>query len=159
MPKLLNNNKLELSVGLPIALVVTFLWTGFVVAISFMEAWLKFQAPGITLGLGLGIGRLVFGALNKVEWLLAMAIMLNLFISKPAWSKKFIPLSVVFIVLMIQTSWLLPALDIRAEKVINNIQVTDSSLHFYYVGLEGLKVICLSIFGLSLFNKKLISNE
>lgn len=37
---------------------------GAIVAISFLEAPLKFLAPGITIPLGLGIGRLVFTALN-----------------------------------------------------------------------------------------------
>lgn len=36
----------------PITSMCIFLWIGFVLAISFMEAWLKFQAPGITLALG-----------------------------------------------------------------------------------------------------------
>jgi len=61
----------------PISLIATFLWIGFVGAISFMEAWLKFRAEGITMPLGLSIGRLVFDALNKVEWVLAIAILLN----------------------------------------------------------------------------------
>ena len=43
------------------------LWIGMIVAISFLEAPLKFQAEGITIPLGLGIGRLVFMALNIVE--------------------------------------------------------------------------------------------
>ena len=43
-----------------------FLWIGFVGAISFMEAWLKFKAPGVTMPIGLGIGKLVFNALNKM---------------------------------------------------------------------------------------------
>ena len=38
---------------------VPILWFGLVAAISFIEAPLKFQAPGITIPLGLGIGRLV----------------------------------------------------------------------------------------------------
>jgi len=41
-----------------------FVWLGMVVAISFVETPLKFRAPGITVPLGLGIGRLVFRALN-----------------------------------------------------------------------------------------------
>jgi hypothetical protein len=45
-----------------LALAVPFLWLGMVLAISFLEAPLKFRAPGITLALGLGIGRLVFRA-------------------------------------------------------------------------------------------------
>ena len=40
------------------------LLVGMILAISFLEAPLKFQAPGITIPLGLGIGRLVFTALN-----------------------------------------------------------------------------------------------
>ena len=39
---------------------VTFLWLGMVLAISFLEAPLKFRAPGVTVPIGLGIGRLVF---------------------------------------------------------------------------------------------------
>lgn len=58
----------------PIALVCVFVWVGFVCAISFMEAWLKFRAEGVTLPIGLGIGRLVFQALNRVEWVLAAAV-------------------------------------------------------------------------------------
>ena len=46
---------------------VPFIWFGMVLAISFLEAPLKFQAPGITIPLGLGIGQLVFFALNKIE--------------------------------------------------------------------------------------------
>lgn len=36
------------------------LWLGLVIGISFIEAPLKFTALGITIPLGLGIGRLVF---------------------------------------------------------------------------------------------------
>jgi len=38
----------------------TFVWLGMVLAISFLEAPLKFRAPGVTLQIGLGIGRVVF---------------------------------------------------------------------------------------------------
>ena len=37
-------------------------WLGMVLAISFLEAPLKFRAPGVTLALGLSIGRVVYGA-------------------------------------------------------------------------------------------------
>ena len=50
-----------------ILIVTPILWLGFVLSISFMEAWLKFQAEGVTQIIGLSIGRLVFNALNKVE--------------------------------------------------------------------------------------------
>src|SRR5690554_1127105 len=88
----------------PVTLIVVFVWIGFVCAISFMEAWLKFRAPGIILALGLGIGRLVFAALNKVEWVLVIAAFAGMLLSRQRVSTfsglgLFIPL----ILLCIQT--------------------------------------------------------
>lgn len=138
----------------PVALIAVFLWIGFVCAISFMEAWLKFRAPGITLSLGLGIGRVVFRALNKVEWVFAIVAALDLFSggaeSIVRWQNllHFSPV----VVLIIQTLWLLPALDSRAEKHIRGEDTPPSHLHFYYVGLEFAKVASLGIFGITLLN-------
>jgi len=52
---------------LAVAVAAVFVWLGMVLAISFLEAPLKFRAPGVTIQLGLGIGRLVFRALNICE--------------------------------------------------------------------------------------------
>ena len=57
----------QVSTGPAIAVALTFVWLGMVLAISFLEAPLKFRAPNVTLQIGLGIGRLVFRALNTVE--------------------------------------------------------------------------------------------
>ncbi|REG90346.1 hypothetical protein [Algoriphagus antarcticus] len=133
----------------PLSLISTFLWIGFVCAISFMEAWLKFQAPGITVALGLGIGRLVFYALNKVEWVFAIAILLSSIIAKERLlSFKTIPFAIPLLFLLIQTFWLLPALDARAELIIHVHDLPSSNLHFYYVGMEIIKVSTLIIFGI-----------
>ncbi|MEP0711002.1 hypothetical protein [Algoriphagus sp.] len=133
----------------PIALMSTFLWVGFVCAISFMEAWLKFKAPGITIPLGLGIGRLVFGALNKVEWVFALAILISGIMGRENWLKLlnlayFIPL----LILLLQTFWLLPALDARAEIIIHIHDLKPSNHHLYYVIMEVIKVFTLTLFGI-----------
>jgi len=139
-------------VKMPIALIVTFLWIGFVCAISFMEAWLKFKAPGITVPLGLGIGRLVFDVLNKVEWVFAIAILLNIILSKSTFfSVNNLLYIIPLILLFTQTIWLLPALDARAEMHIQGQIPPPSNLHFYYIGIEIIKVTCLTIFGITLF--------
>lgn len=136
----------------PISLISTFSWIGFVCAISFMEAWLKFRAPGITVPLGLGIGRLVFDALNKIEWVFAIAILVSRIITRENWlSTKFIAFAISILLLIIQTIWLLPELDARAELVINRLDLPTSNLHFYYVGMEIIKVITLILFGISHF--------
>lgn len=137
----------------PILILSTFLWVGFVCAISFMEAWLKFQAPGITLSLGLGIGRLVFGALNKVEWVFAIAIIFCL-IKEGYFSFKnsLMLFAIPLLILIIQSVWLLPVLDHRAQLHIDGVAMSSSSHHIYYVAAETIKVICLLWFGLLLFN-------
>ena len=72
---IMNSTKYQLAIA------SVFIWIGFICAISFMEAWIKFQALGITLSLGLGIGRLVFQALNKVEIILSIIIIVSMLFS------------------------------------------------------------------------------
>ncbi len=142
------------SISLQVTIIAAFVWIGFVAAISFMEAWLKFQAPGVTLELGLGIGRIVFNALNTVEWVLAIIILLCLFLStevRHLFRNSFFLIPVLLIV--VQTYWLLPALDSRAALRIQGTAVASSPLHFYYVVAEAIKIVCLFTFGILLFKR------
>jgi len=137
-----------------IAISTVFLWLGFVCAISFMEAWLKFRAPGITLPLGLGIGKLVFGALNKMELIFMIITLSCLFPFRNLSKLSKILLSIVFTMLIIQTLWLLPVLVSRAESYISGIEPPASKVHLFYVISEFIKVISLFIFGFKLFSIK-----
>ncbi|MCY1516917.1 hypothetical protein D9M68_515760 [compost metagenome] len=147
------------TVKFPVALICIFTWIGFVCAISFMEAWLKFRAPGITVPLGLGIGRLVFAALNKVEWV--FAIITGFTVVK---NHKYISLSIklallsVSMILLLQTFWLLPALDHRAILLLRGEKIFASSHHIWYIIAEILKVIGLFIAGCSFFKRDLRIN-
>ena len=145
---------MKLKVEQPVAVICTFIWIGFICAISFLEAWMKFNAPGVTIPIGLGIGRLVFGALNKIEWVLTIAILVSIY-TKPAITafKTKLPLMLIVLILMLQTIWLLPALDIRAEMHINGEIVPPANLHIYYVAGEVLKVFALFLFGIKLFKE------
>ena len=139
----------------PLSIASVYLWVGFVCAISFMESWLKFKAPGVDIPTGLGIGRLVFSTLNKVEWFFAIAILFSLFISK---SNLFILQNLAFffpiLALVLQTLWLLPVLDHRAQMLIRGEEVSPSNIHFYYIVLEILKVGSLIIFSIKLFRSQ-----
>src|SRR5690606_37301219 len=70
----------DMNAGVAVAVAVIFAWLGIVIAISFIEAPLKFRAPGVTLQIGLGIGRLVFRAVNSVEVVLAVAAIVGLLV-------------------------------------------------------------------------------
>lgn len=129
---------------------LTFLWIGFVSAISFMEAWLKFRAPGVTLPVGLSIGRLIFNALNKMEWFFGLASLVLVILSGSLVISTTILLFIPIAILLLQTIWLLPAMDKRAELVISGATLSKSRLHFYYIGAELVKVILLFSFGVQL---------
>ncbi|MBL7919902.1 MAG: hypothetical protein JNJ40_06280 [Bacteroidia bacterium] len=135
-----------------ILIVITFLWIGFVSAISFMEAWLKFRAPGITLPLGLGIGRLVFGALNKVEWVFVLIIIVTIMLAQknPVNFQNLFAL-IPIVILIIQSWYALPELDARAEMHIRGWNVEPSNLHFIYVMMEFIKIFSLIIYGITSF--------
>jgi hypothetical protein len=131
-----------IAIGLP------FVWLGLVVGISFIETPLKFRAPGITTPLALGIGRLVFRALNVTELVLACVLAAILVARAPDW-----PLVLVVIVLaivLVQTLWLRPSLDARARRLIAGGELPSSSLHLLYIAFEGVKVIALPTLGAAL---------
>jgi len=143
------------TVRYPIVLIATILWIGFVCAISFMESWIKFSAPGVTIPIGVGIGQLVFSILNKVEWLFAFTIFGSLILLKGLrFSLHSLLIIITILILIIQTVHTLPAMDVRAQLQIQGQTVAPSNLHFYYVGMEIVKVFCLSIFGLTLFKQQ-----
>jgi len=126
-----------------------------------MESWLKFQAPNITTEIGLGIGKLVFGALNIMEFVFMVIITSNYIV---LFKKRKLQLSSAFLIVitivLLQTFWLLPTLSQRAELIIQNVQVQKSNFHVVYVLLEIIKTICLFYFGTNLLKTlKQNSNE
>lgn len=129
---------------------LVFLWIGFLLAISFMESWLKFDAPGVTLEIGLSIGNLVFNALNKVELTLVfLLILLSFYLGNKSFYKDIFFLIPV-VVVMIQTFVLLPQMDQRVALIVQKEVLQPSSLHYYYVGGEVLKLTSLFVLGIKL---------
>jgi hypothetical protein len=125
---------------------IPFLWMGMVLAISFMEAPLKFQAPGITVELGLGIGRIIFSTLNIIEIILAITLGLT-WLSLP-WKKKTTwYLLAVGIILLFQTTWLLPVLDQRATELLQGNPPEPAMYHTLYIVLDASKIILLALIG------------
>ncbi|MDN5216813.1 hypothetical protein QQ020_32380 [Fulvivirgaceae bacterium BMA12] len=128
----------------PLRFIASLLWLGFVMAISFMEAPLKFQAPAVSLAIGLGIGKIIFAALNKVEWVMLLIIVLS-FMMSGVTRKNWLWLGLVFIILAVQSVYLLPVLDARASMIINGGSPPQNNNHFFYIALEVLKSMLLLV--------------
>lgn len=138
-----------------IAAAVVFSWLGMVLAISFIEAPLKFQAPGITLQLGLGIGRLVFRALNAVEIALASLVLLAVAVDPPG-PAPLTALGVAIAVLITQSVLVRPRLRRRSDAVLAAAVAPAGGMrershaHYAYAGLEVIKVVALLATGIGL---------
>ena len=135
---------------------VPFVWFGAVVAISFIEAPLKFHAPGVTLPMGLGIGRLIFFTLNKIEIVLALWVLVSFLMLRPKRRSIFYLFAAVGCILVLETAWLLPVLDVRAEQVISGTAEPYSAIHVFYIIFDAIKVILLFALGLSVAKQHLI---
>lgn len=144
--------------ALVVLTMVPLMWCGMIVAISFIETPLKFRAPGMTHALGVGIGRLVFKALNFVEAALALVFV-------GAWTQRHDLVGVTAAVLMIlciaaltlQMAVLRPAMAKRtnalAATALNQAGEgpvkgkTGTLTHLAYIGSEACKVVALPIIG------------
>lgn len=137
-----------------ISISLIYIWIGLILGISFLEAWLKFQAPGVSLQVGLSIGKLVYSVLNIVEWIFAITIVIIL--SFNVQTKKVHRnwwIIAVIISLFIQSVWLLPALNNRVELYVQGVDPTPSNVHIYYVVFEIVKLVSLFLLGKNLINK------
>ena len=137
---------------LALAVAAIFVWLGMVLAISFLEAPLKFRAPGVTIQIGLGIGRIVFRALNTCEVLLAATALFAMVLGRPPVGAG-VALGVAVAALGAQVVVVRPALMRRSDAVLADAAVATSGrshAHLVYVGLEAVKVIALVAAGVLL---------
>lgn len=135
--------------GAAVAVAVTFVWLGMVGAISFLEAPLKFRAPGVTVPIGLGIGRLVFRALNIVEIVFAVVVVAAAVVSRQP-VRVIVPLGIAVVTLAAQLAVVRPALNRRSDQVLAGLDAPRSKGHYAYVGLEVVKAIALTVAGVLL---------
>ncbi|MFH9942927.1 hypothetical protein ACH4OT_26835 [Streptomyces murinus] len=132
-----------------VATAITFVWLGMVLAISFLEAPLKFRAPGVTVPVGLGIGRLVFRALNTVEAVFAVVMIVAVAVgAAPAWIIG--PTAAAAVLLLAQLAAVRPYLNRRSDRVLAGENLPRSRSHLWYVALELLKVAALLALGIGL---------
>ena len=122
--------------------VFTLLWIGFILAISFMETPLKFQAPSLTLPVDLEIGYLVFHALNATE--IGLATVITAITLLANWSRNIRLLTfLIGLLLATQTVLLYALLDARTLAIIHGTEVPEPSYHPVYITLEGVKLLLL----------------
>ena len=126
-------------------LVVPALWLGMITGISLIEAPLKFTAPGITIPLGLGIGRRVFLAMNIVEVVLALVLVRAVWrcVGRPARDRLWVLTGAAVVVLLAKVAVIRPFLNRRTDAVLAGDFGGGSLAHYIYVGAEALLILAL----------------
>lgn len=132
-----------------VAAAAVFIWLGMVLAISFLEAPLKFRAPGVDIPIGLGIGRIVFQALNRVEIGLALVALAAIVTGRPTGAVAALT-AAILVILAGQLIAVRPHLNRRTDRILAGQHPPASTLHLYYVGLEATKVLTLAALGICL---------
>ena len=133
-----------------VATAAVFIWLGMVLAISFLETPLKFRAPGVDIPVGLGIGRIVFRALNRVEIGLALITLATVVVSRPTPAVAALTAASV-VILAGQIVAIRPRLNRRTDRVLAGQNLPRSATHhLYYVGLDAAKVLILAALGICL---------
>lgn len=131
-----------ISAATAVEIAVVFVWTGMVLAISYIETPLKFRAPDVTIRIGLGIGRLVYRALNAVEAILAV-VLLCAMLEHPPGAPAATAALVAVVALAAQLGAVRPQLAKRSNAVLSGGDVPRSRAHYAYVALETVKAAAL----------------
>ncbi|MEU4317785.1 hypothetical protein AB0F85_05230 [Nocardia fluminea] len=138
-----------MSTASAVAVAVVFVWLGMVSAISFIEAPLKFRAPNVTLVIGLGIGRLIFRALNIVETVWATILVVTLLLGLPG-TDATVAVTIAVLALAVQVIVVRPQLTRRTDAVLAGLDAPRSHVHYVYIALEVVKTIALLVGGIVL---------
>ena len=137
------------DLAIRVAAAATLIWLGMVLAISFLEAPLKFRAKGLELPVGLAIGRIVFRALNIAEVVWAVVIALCLSVTGPS-GLVLVLAAVTAVLLAVQLLLVRPRLSRRSTRVLAGQGAPRSRAHLAYIGLEALKLAALVALGATL---------
>lgn len=125
---------------------LSFVWFGMTAGISLLETPVKFTAPLITREVALDVGRVVFAALNRVE-IIALILLLVLVRVSGRSRQLLVPVCLLALIVIAQTIWLLPELSERAHLIAQGLEPGPSIVHGAYSALELIKLVLLLYVG------------
>jgi hypothetical protein len=125
---------------------LSFVWFGMSAGISLLETPIKFTAPTITREIALDVGRVVFAALNKAEFIALVLLLILVRISGRA-RQLLTACFAVALIQIAQATWLLPELSARTQQIVEGIEPAPSAAHGTYAVLQLLKLALLLYIG------------
>lgn len=118
--------------------VVSLIWLGMLIGVSFFATPVKFLAPSLSLPVALDVGRQTFFWFGRIE------IVLGVLTVVAAWSAHrraaFVAALLAVAAVALQRLWLLPLLDARVEIIIGGGTPPASGWHNVYIVVELIKL-------------------
>jgi len=125
---------------------VCFTWVGMTVGISMIATPVRFTAMSITRPVALDVGRVVFAALNKAEFL-ALVLLLVIVRTSGRSRELWAWCSVLVLIVLAQGAWLIPELAARTDIILAGGEPPSSFAHAIYSTLELVKIGILLFLG------------
>ena len=125
---------------------VCFIWFGMTAGVSLLATPVRFTAATLTRPVALDVGRVVFAALNKAEFVALIILLIVVRMTGKA-KELWAFCGVLTLILMAQSVWLLPELAARTEQIIAGIEPGASIAHAAYSILELSKLLLLLYMG------------
>ncbi|MCR6639024.1 MAG: hypothetical protein NVV82_08595 [Sporocytophaga sp.] len=136
------------TVKYPIVLISVFLWIGFACALDYLEYSIVIKSIPVSTSVEIFLSDLLYNTMTNFEWFFVLLIIGTTYFTN---IEEIFPLYILFIIpfliLSIQTSRLFPGMNSVVMIGRNSYHLYSS---FFYQILEGIKVVCLLIFGLKL---------
>lgn len=128
------------------AALISAIWVGLLLGVSFFSAPIKFTAVGVSLEQLLAVGQVTFQAFSWVELsafaLLVSASLINLT------SGVVICMVLLGLLLLVQKFGILPGLDTELNRTVAGETIEKTNLHVLYIAIDCIKLVIL--FSLSL---------
>jgi hypothetical protein len=125
---------------------VCFTWVGLTVGISLIATPARFAAGSITRPVALDVGRVVFAALNKAEFL-ALVLLLVIVRASGRSANLWAWCSALALIVLAQGAWLIPELAARTDIILAGAEPPPSYAHAVYSTLELAKIGILLYIG------------
>lgn len=125
---------------------VCLIWFGMTAGVSMLATPVKFTAATLTRPVALDVGRVVFAALNKAEFVALIILLVVVRMTGKA-RELWAFCGILTLILMAQSVWLLPELSARTEQIIAGIEPGASIARAAYSILEVSKLLLLLYMG------------
>jgi hypothetical protein len=115
------------------------LWAGMVLGVAFVAVPAQFAAEGLSRPLGIDLTRHVFASFGRVELGIAAATLvlaLLLRLGRLLWAL----LALLWVIVALQSLWLLPVLDARADQLLQGQEPLAGPWHGLFVASEITKL-------------------